>query len=105
MRGRPFEKGKSGNPGGRPRVIGDLRELAREYAPEAFKELARLAVKAKSEAVRVVAIRELFDRGYGKPAQRRDAMVSVGPDPLNPDQPRVSVAVSFVDPPDYPEDQ
>ncbi len=104
MRGRPFEKGKSGNPGGRPRVIGDLRELAREYAPEAFKELARLAVKAKSEAVRVVAIRELLDRGYGKPAQRRDAMVSVGPDPLNPDQPRVSVAVSFVDPPEYPEE-
>jgi len=103
--GRPFRKGRSGNPGGRPRVIGELRDLARAHAPEAFKELARLTVKARSEAVRLAAIRELFDRGYDKPAQRRDAMVSVGPDPLNPDQPRVSVAVSFVDPPDNPEDQ
>ena len=105
MRGRPFKKGQSGNPGGRPRVIAELRDLARAHAPEAIKELARLAVKARSESARVAAIRELLDRGYDKPAQRRDAMVSVGPDPLNPDQPRVSVAVSFVDPPEYPEDQ
>jgi hypothetical protein len=104
MRGRPFEKGMSGNPGGRPRVIAELRDLARAHAPEAIKELARLAVKARSENVRVAAIRELLDRGYDKPAQRRDAMVSVGPDPTRPDQPRVSVAVSFVDPPDYPEE-
>ena len=41
MPGRPFKKGKSGNPGGRPRVIGELRSLARAHAPEAIKELAR----------------------------------------------------------------
>ena len=40
--------------------------LARKYTPEAVKELARLAVNARSEAIRVAAIRELFDRGYGK---------------------------------------
>jgi hypothetical protein len=30
MRGRPFKKGESGNPGGRPKVTAELRELARE---------------------------------------------------------------------------
>jgi len=64
-----FHKGHSGNPGGRPKVLGELRELARQYAPEAIRELARLAVKAKSEATRVAAIRELLDRGFGKAVQ------------------------------------
>jgi hypothetical protein len=31
--------------------------------------LARLAVKAKSETARIAAIRELLDRGYGRPRQ------------------------------------
>ena len=69
MRGRPFKKGKSGNPGGRPKVIAELRALARAHAPDAIEELARLAIKAKNETARVAAIRELLDRGYGKAAQ------------------------------------
>jgi len=48
MRGRPFVKGKSGNPGGRPHVIAELRDLARRHAPDAIKELGRLALKARS---------------------------------------------------------
>jgi len=64
-----FRPGKSGNAGGRPRVVADLRELARCHAPAAIKELARLSLKARSEAVRVAAARELFDRGYGKATQ------------------------------------
>jgi hypothetical protein len=66
MRGRPFERGKSGNPGGRPRVISEVRDLARVYAPAAIKELGRLALKARSESARIAAARELLDRGYGK---------------------------------------
>ena len=69
MRGRQFKKGESGNPGGRPKVIAELRELARAHARDAIKELARLAIKAKSETARVAAIRELLDRGYGKVQQ------------------------------------
>lgn len=66
MRGRPFEKGKSGNPGGRPRVISELRDLARAYAPAAIKELGRLVLKARSEMARIAAAKELLDRGCGK---------------------------------------
>ena len=69
MRGRPFPRGQSGNPGGRPKAVQEVRELARAHCPDAIKELARLASKAKSETARIAAIRELLDRGYGKAVQ------------------------------------
>jgi hypothetical protein len=76
-----FPKGKSGNPGGRPMVLGEVQELARQYAPTAIVELARLALKAKSETARIAAIRELFDRGYGRPRQAMEITAPAG-DPL-----------------------
>lgn len=44
----------------------ELRDLARTHAPDAVKELARLASKARSETARIAAITELLDRGFGK---------------------------------------
>jgi hypothetical protein len=64
-----FRKGQSGNPGGRPKVLGEVQELARLHAPSIIVELARLALKAKSETARIAAIRELLDRGYGRTRQ------------------------------------
>jgi hypothetical protein len=64
-----FRKGQSGNPGGRPKVLGEVQELARLHAPAAIAELARLALKAKNETARIAAIRELLDRGYGRARQ------------------------------------
>ncbi len=58
-----FKKGLSGNPGGRPKVLGELQQIARLHAPDAIAELARLSLKAKSETARIAAIRELLDRG------------------------------------------
>ena len=40
-KGRPFQKGVSGNPGGRPKVLGDVQELARQKSPEAIKLSSR----------------------------------------------------------------
>jgi len=76
-----FRKGQSGNPGGRPKVLGELQELARQHAPMIIVELARLALKAKSETARIAAIRELLDRGYGRPRQTMEVSVPAG-DPL-----------------------
>lgn len=62
-----FEKGKSGNPGGRPKT-GELRELCRSYTEEAVKKLGKL-INSQSPRIAIMAIRELLDRGYGKPLQ------------------------------------
>jgi hypothetical protein len=66
----PFKKGQSGNPGGRPRLLGDVRELARQRSPEAINTLAGIMENEKAPpAARVAAANSLLDRGYGKPMQ------------------------------------
>jgi len=57
----------SGRPlGSKNRITHDLRLIALAATPAAMKELKRLATHAKSEAVRVMAIQEIFDRAVGK---------------------------------------
>ena len=75
-RGKPFAKGKSGNPGGRPKVVADVRALAQGHAPAAIKELARLALRAERDETRLKAIELLLDRGYGGPAQAGEPVQS-----------------------------
>jgi hypothetical protein len=60
------------------KATGEIKALARSYAPAAMKELARLSVKAESEQARVAAIKELFDRGFGKATQAVQHSGSVG---------------------------
>ena len=69
-RGKPFQKGVSGNPGGRPKVLGDVQELARQQSPQAIDALAKIMSDEKAPpAARVAAANALLDRGYGKPTQ------------------------------------
>lgn len=59
-----------GRPKGSPnKATADIKALARVHAPVAMKELARIAAKSESDAARVAAIKELFDRGFGKATQ------------------------------------
>jgi hypothetical protein len=60
----------SGNLGGRPRVLGDIQELAREQSPQTINTLVGIMSDEKAPpAARVAAANALLDRGYGKPTQ------------------------------------
>jgi len=65
-----FQKGQSGNPGGRPKAEYAVQELARSKAPQAIATLAAIMESEKaSDAARVAAANAILDRGYGKPPQ------------------------------------
>jgi hypothetical protein len=65
-----FKPGSSGNPGGRPKGSGLVRELAQGYTQSSIKILADIAKDKKApHAARVSAANSLLDRGWGKPAQ------------------------------------
>jgi len=68
--GRPFQPGKSGNPGGRPAVVGHIKDLARKQADQAILTLAEICADIEApHSARVAAAQALLDRGYGKPTQ------------------------------------
>jgi Family of unknown function (DUF5681) len=46
--GKPFQKGQSGNPGGRPKEIAKVKELAREHMPAAINALASIMNNTKA---------------------------------------------------------
>src|SRR6476469_9121262 len=68
--GKPFKKDQSGNPGGRPKVVAEVKELARAHTAEAIQTLVSIMTNPNSApAARVSAANALLDRGYGKPPQ------------------------------------
>lgn len=69
--GRPFVKGRSGNPGGRPKLEGEIRELAQKHGPAALERLVTL-MKSDNGRVAVMAAQAVLDRAYGKPPQGID---------------------------------
>ena len=74
-----FAPGKSGNPGGRPREVGRVKELARQHTEEAVGTLVAVMRNRKSPAAsRIRAAELLLDRGWGK----AETKAEIGP--LNP---------------------
>ena len=63
-----WSPGQSGNPGGRPKVAAEVRDLAREYAGKAIKRLVGL-MDSKNQPVALRAAEAVLDRGYGRPLQ------------------------------------
>ena len=66
-----FQKGRSGNPGGRPKAVKDVEAAAREHTPLAMQTLADICADAAAPAAaRVSAASTLLDRGLGKSVAR-----------------------------------
>jgi HEAT repeat protein len=63
-----FQKGQSGNPGGRPKECAEVKALAREHGAEAIAKLVEL-MRGEDARVAKAAADALLDRGFGKPAQ------------------------------------
>ena len=74
----PFQKGKSGNPGGRPRIPNEVKELAQQHGPEAFSRIVEL-MQSEDQRLALAACTEVLNRAYGRPG------VAVGE--VDPDAP------------------
>jgi hypothetical protein len=63
-----WKPGQSGNPGGRPRELADVKALAREHTTEAIATLVDLMRTGKTDSARAAAASELLSRAWGKPS-------------------------------------
>jgi hypothetical protein len=63
-----FQKGQSGNPGGRPKEDAEVKALARSAGPEAIEKLVEL-MRGDEARTALAAAQALLDRGFGKPGQ------------------------------------
>lgn len=73
-----FPKGTSGNPGGRHKLIREAIETMEGTLPDIVRELAKLALHAESEKVRLAACSELLNRVIGKPKESVQVSVDSG---------------------------
>jgi HEAT repeat protein len=71
----PFRKGQSGNPGGCPKEVAEIKALARRHGPAAIQKLVEHLESDDGKLSQAAAI-ALLDRGYGKPGQSMDLVVA-----------------------------
>jgi hypothetical protein len=79
-RGKPFAKGESGNPSGRPKKTEDEFELEKACeakAPEALETILDLMQNARQDSVRLAAASYVIERRYGKAVERKE--IRTGP--------------------------
>jgi len=75
-----YKKGQSGNPGGKPKTLGYVQELARDQTKCAINTLVKIMKSAdESGAVRIRAAEALLNRAWGQPTQPVELADENGP--------------------------
>lgn len=88
-KGRPFAKGQSGNPGGRPKKTEQEWELiaaCKARTPDALNVMLRIMQDGQNERNQLAAAQAIIERAYGKAQQ---SMTLSG----DPDKPLVTKVV------------
>ena len=71
----PFAKGKSGNPGGRPKKYREIELLAQQQTTRCIERLVEIMNSDdNSSAVRACQI--ILERGWGKPVQSIEGSIA-----------------------------
>lgn len=80
-RGRPFQKGQTGNPSGRPKKTQeeiDLVAFCKAKTPAALEVIEKIMIEGTNERNRLAAAQAIIERAYGKPKEtvEMDAQLS-----------------------------
>ena len=77
-KGKPFEKGKSGNPSGRPKKPPELRDLA----DKSLAEIQKIVETTENEKIKADLCKWLYEMQYGKATQRQEVDGNISTDTL-----------------------
>ena len=71
--GKQFQPGQSGNPGGRPKVPEEVKQMFREATPKACEVLCQIIGDEDArDSDRIKAAEVILDRAWGKAVQAVD---------------------------------
>jgi hypothetical protein len=76
---KPGERRGGRKKGSLNKATADIKALAQTYTSEAMERLAVVMRTSDSDAARVAAIKEIFERGHGKAPQPQTGEGGTGP--------------------------